>query len=188
MSDRLYKYVPIFHCATVFRAAEESTNDGHASTNNNCTYPFLPLTAWKTCYLKRHKFMSTLRHFSHYDILGNCQYCCSPDNWANITTPSKFSVLAFIMHYITQNWCCPTCNYNTLQSGPASDVAICYTIARGTKSSSYDCQETFSLWRDCKTQAATLSAISTWLVSTAGTLGRANDCHRLILMLRCCRQ
>lgn len=34
---------------------------------------------------------------------------------------------------------------------------------------------------------ATLSGISTWLVSTAGLLGRANDCHRLILMFRCSR-
>lgn len=41
-----------------------------------------------------------------------------------------------------------------------------------------------------KTQVATLSEISTWLGSTGGTLGGANDCYRgrLILMCRCSRR
>lgn len=80
----LYKYVPSFQCRTVFGMAQWSASDGHACTNNNCSYRFLPLTAWKTCDLKRHEFMTTLRHFSHPDILPNWQYWCIPTNWANI--------------------------------------------------------------------------------------------------------
>lgn len=104
-----YKYVFTFHCDTVFRTTAASTIDGHASGSNNCTYAILSLTVGKTCYLKRHKFMTTLRHFSHCDTLELPMY------------KTLHSLLLFYKlrlrssnasHYIPQSNSRPTCSYN----------------------------------------------------------------------------
>lgn len=84
-ATRFINMLPPFSVLLFLERYKQSASDGHAGTNNNCSYRFLPLDARKTCYLERHKLMKTLRHSSHRDIVHNRQQRCIPTNGEILT-------------------------------------------------------------------------------------------------------
>lgn len=151
--------------------------------------------------------MTTLRHFSHPDILPNWQYWCIPTNWANIPFTnaifvafSRFCSLSSNSScWVTRNKSHQTSSCETIRFSRDLPVTLPFSTRQpeALKAAVNPARKLLFVrramciqaraWKGRRQNTSGDTGISTWLVSTAGTLGEANHCHWLILMFRCSR-